>query len=372
MFKGNFMRILGYILFLAAGFILVGMFYNTASLGRVNSYYKENVFPKFKEYNENSEYLDGFITANNGFYDKTPIYTLSNNDSEASEFFFTLNIYRAKFAFRSNVLYFFPAEQVENGFIIEFKNLQYKGEDLMELDRAIDSDSVVSNRFHVYVTYDVETKQVDFPLAPSQPYASFDALMQKDDGTYAKLTSIRVDYIPPKVDGETVKAKTLLMVNNSPDLNAGDGETFIRNDLNVTKELYTIGTDEVAGVFPTEAELQNSTFSYEKLDLSKYNGSVALATSLVIVVVIIGAYCMFVHKTVMAHFQQKRTEKRLAAKREKELAQTHAQDAEFEEVDSDSPFKFEEAPVEDATIVESTEDEPVEIETDSETSEEKE
>ena len=82
--KKSITQYLGYILFAIAAFMLIGMFNNTAKLARTSKYYEKEVYPKYQSYDQNNDYLDGYVTAGSGFYDKDPIYTYKQNDPAAS------------------------------------------------------------------------------------------------------------------------------------------------------------------------------------------------------------------------------------------------------------------------------------------------
>lgn len=104
--KKSITQYLGYILFAIAAFMLIGMFNNTAKLARTSKYYEKEVYPKYQSYDQNNDYLDGYVTAGSGFYDKDPIYTYKQNDPAASDLEFSLNIYRARFTRTTYSLYF--------------------------------------------------------------------------------------------------------------------------------------------------------------------------------------------------------------------------------------------------------------------------
>lgn len=345
--KGNFMRYLGYALFAVAAFILVGMFFSTAKMGRTGNYFKDEVFPHFKNYDQNDDYLNEYVTVSNGFYDKDPIYTYKQDNAEASDIQFSLNIYRGRFTRVTNSLYFFPKESSSNGFIIEFKDLKYKGEDIMDLNRLFDSKEAPVHLFRVYLRFSPavlpHVKQSDstgayaYTMNPLYPAIIDESLLRIDKDQLAELVEIRLVHVPYDADKKPNEdeKETLFVLNSDGQKIHGDKPIYLA-DLNLVNTNYTFTTAEVAGKLPTEAEITANNLSYKKLELSQYNGSVTVTTLIVVLVVILAAYFMFGHKLVIAKIQEKRTAKRMAAKKATSLAPKESIEADFTEVAEDT------------------------------------
>lgn len=368
MFKGNFMKILGYVLFAVAAFILVGMFYNTSHMGRAGNYYRDEVFPLYKDFDTNDEYLDEYVTLSNGFYDKDEIYSFSNiNETLTGEnqLQFTLKIYRARFQAKSNTLYFFPQANETSGFLIVFKDLVFNGESIMDLNREFDPQAQPNHLFRIYLGFDQELANIKptdgtyaYFLSPLYPAVIEDSVLAGKDGSFATLNEIIVAHVPKNEKGEpNEEKKEFLYVFNSNEEEIY-GDIHYEHDLDLVRDNYLFTKDEVKGTFPTEAEVTAGNLSYKALNLSAYNGSVITTTLIVVGVVILAAYFFFFHKLVVAHFQQKRTEKRLAAKKAQGLEDSSEMDADFEEIPDasdkiESPDKvIEEADFEDIDDVE--------------------
>lgn len=346
--KKSITQYLGYILFAIAAFMLIGMFNNTAKLARTSKYYEKEVYPKYQSYDQNNDYLDGYVTAGSGFYDKDPIYTYKQNDPAASDLEFSLNIYRARFTRTTYSLYFFKKQSTSDGFIIEIKDLKYKGTDIMDLNRPYDSQEIPANLFRVYLRFDPavlpHVKESDtsgayaYTLSPMYPAIVDKSLLQIDkDGTLAELIEIRIVHVPLDYEKKPIEdsKQTLFVTNSDGNKFYGDAPIYA-HDLSLTKDKYEFSETEVKGTTPTEEEITALNLSYNKLNLSPYNGGVVLSTVIITVIVIIAAYFMFFNKLVVAKIQEKRAEKRLAAKQADSMQPSQHQEAIFEDIDDDS------------------------------------
>lgn len=353
MIRKNIWSIIGYVLFALAAVIVLGNVYNYASFERTQKYFTEQVYPEYQTYDQNSNYLDGIVTLNNGYYDKDPIYTFTKETAtEENPLIFTLNVYRIKFLAQGRTLYFFPASKLESGFLLEFKGLMYNGVDLMELNRPINSQEPPKEYLRLYLEFDQDGKDYYQPLSPASPLLLHDTILTKGDGkTFSTLTGISVAHFDLDDKHAPVNStkKILFSANFDETRKIGDEHTVFDHTFDMSREKYLFSETEVSGKFPTDEELANlPTLHYTKLSLAKYNYLIALYTLGAFLFVLLAAYMLFVHKHVKAYFQQKRAEKRLADKRAAEMAPSGENvEADFEEV-SDEHYEadFEETTTE--------------------------
>ncbi|MGI6787259.1 MAG: hypothetical protein ACOX5X_01730 [Acholeplasmataceae bacterium] len=337
--KGGFVKYIGYILFAIAGIMLIGMFSSTAKLSRYTKLYEKEVYPLYQSYDQNNEYFDGYVMAFNGFYDQNPIYTYKQNDREASPLEFTLNIYRARFTDVTYKFYFFRQEKINNGFIIQFKDLKYNGEDIMELNRAYYNTEPPIHLFGVYLRYSTKpnvdlnrTNPYNYQLDPRLPFVVSNDILDLGDGTFTELLEIRVDHIPydAEKNADLNNKETLFVLNSDGLKTHGDNPLYV-HDLSVSRDKYTFSTNEIAGDLPTNAEVQTLNLSYQKLDLSPYNGTVIGSTIVIVLIVLLAAYFMFFNRIVMTKIQQKRTTKRIAAQQASSIVSQTTIEADFTE-----------------------------------------
>ena len=343
--KVNVTQILGYILFAIAAYMLIGMFFNTSVISRTSKYYEEKVYNEhYKYYDQNSDYLDAYLTAGNGFYDKDPIYTYKQNDTTVSDLQFSLNVYRTRVVRTSYKLYFFKQQTSSDGYVIEIKDLKYKGEDLMGLNDEYNTKEVPNHLFRVYLRFDPavlpHVKESDskgayaYTLSPKYPAIIDKGLLQIDKDTLAELIEIRVVHVPLDAEKNPIEdnKETLFVVNSDNNKFYGDNPIYV-HDLDLSVDKYTFTKTEVSGLFPTETEVQAQNLSYQKLDLSPYNGGVVLSVVIITFIVLLAAYFMFFNKFVVARVQEKRAEKRLTAKQAESMNPQVHQEAIF----SDTP-----------------------------------
>lgn len=346
--KGRIIQIIGYVLFGVATFMIIGMFYNSSLMGRSGKYHEKDVFPLYEKYDENKEYLDAYVTVSNGFYDKTPIYTYTQNDGEASDLLFTLNIYRARFTRVSYKLYFFPKKVVGEGYVIEIADLQYKKsdgtfEDLMQFEREYDTKE--KYLFKIYPRFDrplaesiTKNAKVDdgYVISPMYP-AIFETTGILRDGEEGRPELVELHIARVYVDEETGKEtnyESLFIVNSDGGMehhNVPREFPIFVHDLTAKTSDYTFTKAEISGDMPTATEAQNLGLSYEELDLSKYNGSVIVTTLIIGLIILLTAYFMFFNKFVVAKVQQRKRAKEVAASTVKSLEPKTSMEAQYKE-----------------------------------------
>lgn len=369
--KQKVFQILGYVLFAVAAFMLIGMFHNSAKISRISKYHEKDVFePNFKNYSgTNKDYLDGYVTAAGGFYDRDPIYSYVQNDPAASDLEFSLNIYRVRLIRTTYRLYFFPVDFESEGYLIEITDLKYKGEDIMQLDREYrDTEKYL---FRVYLRFN--TKLADginqdesnsyYTISPMYP-AIFDTmglLQENADGETPELIGLEIAHVPLDADKRPIESdvSSLFIANSDGNVRYTKTLPIFDHNLTVSADDYTFTKDEVKGFMPTADEVAANNLSYQELDLSKYNGGVALSTIIIAVIVLLAAYFMFFNKLVVAKVQEKKREKQVAAATAKALEPKSSMEAEFTPTADDTEPEVVDADFEDAeeeTEVETTEE----------------
>lgn len=359
MAKGNIMRYLGYALYAVAIFILVGMFYNTSRMGRTGNYYQDEVFPNYENYDkarpiktgdESDElqyYMDGYVTVSNGFYDTNPIYSFKNEDPEVSKLLFELNIYRAQFSVETSSLYFFTKTTLVSGFVIEIKPFTYDGEtNLMQIERGVNDAYIPKHQFKVNLEFNPAVlpnvqqtnNAYSYMVDPVFPAVINDNLLSLEDNRYADLVGISILYTPTNEAGELLdEDPTIVFTATTPNRQpSGDANTLVDQTLDLSRDQFVF--DEIAGDFPTEAELSaNPSIFYKPLELSQYNRGVVVTMLIVGGLVLLATYFMFIHKIVKAKISQARTEKRLADKKASEMQKQQTMEADFNQSEDSHP-----------------------------------
>lgn len=343
--KGIITKVLGYVIFLVAALLVIGMFFSTSRRGRTGEFYQNEVYPHYLTYDQNSNYFDGYVTASNAFYDRDPIFTYSNFDNEESELHFSLNIYRMRQTVTQDKLYFFEQKRVVNGYIVEIKDLSYKNVDLMELTRGVNEDPSFEHYLRVTLGFSPavlpNVQQNDnaysYTLVPAYPAMISDLILdlnEKGVESYAVLEKIQIWHYPLDEEKQPIDDQKQLLYMFSADdvMDEGDEVTVNVKGLSLERDDYLITNDEVAGAFPTDLEMSNANFYYEKLDLSAYNGRVVRTVLIVSAIAVVAAYFMFAHKLVMNKIHETRTQKKLNAKKTESMLEGDIVDAEYDSI----------------------------------------
>ncbi len=329
-----------YILYAAfIGFIFY-TFLGSAFSGRINYLYEAEVFPLYKDVNDSDDYilndngyLSGFVRAFNGYYDQVPFYTYKRGDElpkansetitiEENSLEMTINFYSARFV---------QNKKIEEAIIMHITKLTYGGVDMMHRLRETANAYEPNELFFLHfgfsspVVTDSKTgmDMVSNYINPLQPFIITKSSLEAKSGDgYASIINIKL-YLVDEIEenyNPNFQSATLLWTadtDNNPNISQFEANDSIEilnvDNLDISFETNKIKNDNVAGLFPTETEINNypGKLNYTPLDLTPYNRQPITITIVLSALALLATYFIFINKHVVMLVQERADKRRL-------------------------------------------------------------
>lgn len=295
--KISITKILGYLLYAGLIGFFCFKFINGFLKQRINYYFKDNVETLYLNKDKPlTEYLNGYITTNQGFIDTNPLYTLERNikddkgvDYNKNTLQYKLNIYRCGFPYKG---------KIDNALAFHFEDLKYNDVSLLYRNRKSINEFFPNSILSFKIKFDRNIKQdkntvsnfIQIYIDPAHPYIISEGML-KDENGEIKITGIEIQHLEnanQKEDGTF-----LLSIND----HVGGDNVIKISDINLSFDKKNKIDSLVKGEKPTETELKNNPkLYYKERDLKPYNGRVIGLSIGVIIFAIVSTYFLFFHK----------------------------------------------------------------------------